>query len=506
MSKITTENCKNYLVQYYIDRGAVTQEKDWKRTKKYKNDDGLWVRDFNHPGLGNVSLLEDNKNNLSFINSIENTKELISRPNNNVIKKFDLTTFSAEQIKQAWKVYKNYYDGDPDDEFLIKNEKSIRFIPGILSWYMSDAYENEKLIGRKMTWDMNLKGFNIFMFDHKNYHEYGGDEYLMKKSLPKYFSKQDEYHYEILSDITVEELVRDLSYFGYTHVNSNYGEVCFLKKLFKEVEFNKIPFAVSQLEIDVLAGNLNAYNIVELNEQKINNENIAIFALNNQKYDVFNYLIKNNFEIPISEIELVISIDYMSLYDNKEKRDCFVNFILNYDKELSNDIINKLAYVLQEINDNDVVLKLFYKYGNQENSLGFAQLGNLIENKDVLNQLIPRLAQHDEELKDWLDYTLIDNQKISLIKSSEVRAVLTKEYMSDFLNDIHKKYLESLQDEAKRSRNGFMVIEVYSNGHQESWLDQRSRSVAEFVEIKNKILSYYDSIDNDNKPKYRTKF
>lgn len=57
MSKITTNDCKNKLVDLFPD----TESKDWKRTKKYKNEDGLYCRDFeNHISGETATLLESN--------------------------------------------------------------------------------------------------------------------------------------------------------------------------------------------------------------------------------------------------------------------------------------------------------------------------------------------------------------------------------------------------------------------------------------------------------------
>lgn len=42
MSKITTEDCKEKLIEFFDE----SESSDWKRTKKYKNEKGNWVRDF----------------------------------------------------------------------------------------------------------------------------------------------------------------------------------------------------------------------------------------------------------------------------------------------------------------------------------------------------------------------------------------------------------------------------------------------------------------------------
>lgn len=42
MSKITTQDCKQFLIEHYEDSNV----SDWSRTKKYKNEHGFWIRDF----------------------------------------------------------------------------------------------------------------------------------------------------------------------------------------------------------------------------------------------------------------------------------------------------------------------------------------------------------------------------------------------------------------------------------------------------------------------------
>lgn len=56
MSKYTTNDCKNELVKLFPD----SSKNEWKRTKKYKNEDKKWIRDFENANNGiSVSLLEN---------------------------------------------------------------------------------------------------------------------------------------------------------------------------------------------------------------------------------------------------------------------------------------------------------------------------------------------------------------------------------------------------------------------------------------------------------------
>lgn len=514
MSKITTEDCKDYLVKFYKDKGAITQEKDWKRTKKYKNDDGLWVRDFNHAGIGNISLLESRNGLLSLLESNDNNSSTLV--NSHKIKSFDLTVFSPAEIKKAWDVYKKYYDDDDEneypggDEFIEKHDQSIRSIPGILNWcIVPDAYENYELDGKNISWNFNMKGYNIFMFDNKNYHEYGGDEHLLQKYLPKYLRSMDEYHYEITKDITVEELVRDLSILGYTHVNSHVADDCVLKKLMKNVNFNKIPFAISQIAKDIISGDIKKYSIEDLNTKKINNQSIAMYVFNNKNYDIFNYLLDNKIELKNSDISFIITNEYTSFYEDKERLNCIMRVLLEYENiQIDKQAFENMAYMLQHSNQNELLLSLLPKYANQDNILSFVSYPNISTDINVLPQLIKRFSQHDEELKHWIESYFISGENFNLLENKMVRDTLTRSYITSILDEHYNSHLESLQYEAKRSSGGFMIIEQYRDGTSESWLDQKTRNVAQFIQLKAKILSYFDKNDNENnqKPKYRTKF
>lgn len=54
MSKVTTSDCKKLLVKHYPE----TAEKEWKRLSKYKNVDEQDVREFQHPTLGKMLVID----------------------------------------------------------------------------------------------------------------------------------------------------------------------------------------------------------------------------------------------------------------------------------------------------------------------------------------------------------------------------------------------------------------------------------------------------------------
>ncbi len=61
----STDDCKKKLTQLYPD----TNESDWKRTRKYKNSQGLWERVFKYSD-GRETILQENGDNLLEVQSV----------------------------------------------------------------------------------------------------------------------------------------------------------------------------------------------------------------------------------------------------------------------------------------------------------------------------------------------------------------------------------------------------------------------------------------------------
>ncbi len=95
MSKITTENCKDFLISYFKDKDIESSSKDWKRTSKYKEND-LWIRDFSHPDIGSISVIE--KNGILEINNHEMKDE---KPEVSYFRKF-----TKDEVDSAKKLIK----------------------------------------------------------------------------------------------------------------------------------------------------------------------------------------------------------------------------------------------------------------------------------------------------------------------------------------------------------------------------------------------------------------
>lgn len=119
MSKITTEDCKLFLLDLYKDKKVT----EWKRIRKFKDENGDSCRDFSHSDGTSLALIEKNgqlsvlplavltsfiENDKPPVVSTKNVKSngvsilpLILEDNNELIKKAQFTVFEESQLKSA---------------------------------------------------------------------------------------------------------------------------------------------------------------------------------------------------------------------------------------------------------------------------------------------------------------------------------------------------------------------------------------------------------------------
>lgn len=82
MSKITTKNCKEKLVEFF----PYTKENEWKRVNKYKGEDGFWIRNFENKEHGKSILLIEKNDELNIIQKLNTDYSFI-------MYKYDTTHF-----------------------------------------------------------------------------------------------------------------------------------------------------------------------------------------------------------------------------------------------------------------------------------------------------------------------------------------------------------------------------------------------------------------------------
>lgn len=234
MSKITTEDCKEFLITAL----NLPNNIKIKRLKKYKDTDGLYLRDFSDENGQYYTVKELNDGSLS----VHDNSHIQNNPPQFNAKKF---------LKQIIKKLENEdYDYDEEDEEVI--EKYIKQIQGFSPedkkklaaeftfFFPNDTYNNEI--------DTVDQGINTLMIkDHHSYcinfydnTESEPDLYLtdiLRAILPDFFDKVDEYHFEIdaysknntINSMTIKDTITLLEDLGFVYKpKSRYDEVCML--------------------------------------------------------------------------------------------------------------------------------------------------------------------------------------------------------------------------------------------------------------------------------------
>lgn len=110
MSKITTEDCKQYLLEKFPELSV----KDWKRNKKYKDEQGNWCRDFEHKSGATAIIVEINDNIYlkDSATSVAVRNDIVIKDPNKV---FYYKKFEDSLVKAGRKIVKKYTTYDEDE-------------------------------------------------------------------------------------------------------------------------------------------------------------------------------------------------------------------------------------------------------------------------------------------------------------------------------------------------------------------------------------------------------
>lgn len=237
MSKITTEDCKKFIVSHYEKNDQISNFEDWKRDSKHKQN-GNWVRNFSHPTLGSISLVEIN-------DQLEiNSNGIIEEQNN---KKY-FTTFTKEEIKGAKELIKKTIKmreaGELNDEDFDITESKVNdlfnsnvgnlykhAIPSqfTFSFPLDTASNNESNKTNGLDTKIFPNGeYSSFMilFENKHYDEIN-DILVTQRILPKWLDlaneeliKSDD---QSLRNMTVREFINILFDMGFKHEEGYLG-------------------------------------------------------------------------------------------------------------------------------------------------------------------------------------------------------------------------------------------------------------------------------------------
>lgn len=240
MSKITTEDCKNFIKEQY----GLTSTVKIKREKKYKDGNGDVVREFSIDGLANCLIKESDNGELSIITA----EDIVAKP----VKTESGQEFNAKRFlkKHIKKLEEDEGDDDEEEALSVFMKETARLSPEnklkvaneFCFYFPYETYSNmTKFIVNGLDTPMifGKETLCVIFYDSVDSEPDLLVSHILEGILPEYFHKVDEYHFEIkLNEITRNLTIRDmialLEYYGFTYKSSTeYLDTngCMLKKL-----------------------------------------------------------------------------------------------------------------------------------------------------------------------------------------------------------------------------------------------------------------------------------
>lgn len=204
MSKITTDDCKNFLSNSFPDQTK------WKRLKKYKNEQGEWYRDFESE-TGFFTTLVERDGVLGLV--LQEKKEFDC---------FYYKKFPDSKVKLAKKIVSDYINGYTcqSDEYaeIESNMPGYKAIPNCFEFFidcdLEDANENT-LVTKTSYKDFT---FSVF-FRPINYDFDQHLQELLSGLIPKYMNEEMECVFEVSpkESMTAKEIVQMLCDRGFVY-------------------------------------------------------------------------------------------------------------------------------------------------------------------------------------------------------------------------------------------------------------------------------------------------
>lgn len=254
MSKITTEDCKSFILKEL----ALDNSIKIKRLKKYKNEDGLYVRDFEISNGQSCSILEQTDGSLLMMNTNNSKKSFNAKELSAASRHLDLINLYMSIAKE-----KNQSIIDDDVQDMINNNEIRPLLPSQF-WFNfpegihSNTKENIKngldspfIFKSDSSENSDSTINNSFCFKiiprntdfHENYRLLEAINPLIKSD----FLSIDEYHYQFNptsenKNMTIKEVIDYLEKFGFTYKKEiKNNSLCLFGEYMPE-ETNKKPF------------------------------------------------------------------------------------------------------------------------------------------------------------------------------------------------------------------------------------------------------------------------
>lgn len=415
MSKITTEDCKSFLVSHFDTLNITTTTKDWKRVSKYK-ENNIWIRDFSHPSIGNISLQE-----------IDDIISIYSPTINN---SYELTTFSDIYIEKAKELLKKfldlYEDGRTSD--IIKEPDWAEYsvaIPSLFNFYFpygdynndDESLENLKNGLNSSVLLNDSDSLCVYMYSNIGYEPDDYAQDILNYILPNYMSFMDEYNLDFSKDMSISDVIKMLMKMGFKYTpeeDYSYNEMHEDNVFKQNINYSTVIFnANNNNEHSTTKEKFNIQRIIKLDDEKslqdlINNgldvnlslskSNLFEFCCNNQSIKCAKTLLDNQLNL----------FDYDSL-DRKR-----LNII-----HVSHCFENNFDYIINLLQSQHII----------------------DENLDVLHHVIRCLPnqknpEFSNKIIDFICENISEKNKYNLLTLS-VDELITLNRIDDFKNSIN---------------------------------------------------------------------
>lgn len=239
MTKITTEDCKNFIKEHF----GLTSTVNIKRDRKYKDGNGDVIRVFNVNDDYTCLIKEDIAGNLSIVSEYNVVEKTKTTP-----KEFNAKAFLKKHIKRL----EDDEEGEEMEKFMDATQKltledKVKVANEFFFFFPDMTYDNgTKYVTNGL--DTPMLGNNGFRGSSTSfclmfYDSLGSEPDLyvsdiLKEILPEYMDKVDEYHFELdtsefTKKLTINDMISLLDHLGFKYKNNPEmdGEECMLVKL-----------------------------------------------------------------------------------------------------------------------------------------------------------------------------------------------------------------------------------------------------------------------------------
>lgn len=529
MSKITTEDCKKFLIDHFKIQGIETSAKDWKRISKYKQDD-LFYRDFSHTSLGIVVVAEYDSVLSVGIKS-------------NAINEYIQKDFTVKEKMAAKKLLAKYIQRDDDDdhddnlEALMISDKWVEFQHALPSQFYfcfpDDTYSNHKdNITKGIDSPMKVEeeyssgSFNVIFTDKSGSDiDLYGSNCLMHGVLPEWTSFCDEYHLDFINDapdLTVKEWFKMLLQMGFEYKDDN----CLFAEELKKITPVKSFTANKEKDLAVVRdGTLKAIfkrdditglqslldSGLDVNMTLSGGDKILLQAYEDRAENCVNMLLSNGANIWLQDNEnsFIGSQMITSRYSSDEKtKIAELSFLLGHmEKQLpTENLFSKISMLFSNStysSQSKPEFELIYKFVSKV--LSEKETNQIILNHmEGVSRLNPSLLVNTIRKSDEDDYKsgLVNNIGASYIVNWALghrKTDITKETINGLCVVDHlQKEIRELKERIDGSNKRLMLVFVKHDGTQEYEIDRFINS----YNAKNKLLSTIEKFGgNSNKPK-----